>query len=107
MNFHMFFQAIATLSFTVWFNISEKQYQDIFLFQGNESQAHFFRQNYSLQLYLIHKDVSIIYQIENITSSFSFSWPELTVNSRKMESNQLDVNMFLTQFNWQKACNIH
>ena len=85
----MFFQAIVTLSITVCFNITEEKYQDIFLFQGNESQAHFFSTKPFIAVVLDTQGCVNHLSDWKHSIYFLFSWP----NSRKMEFNQLDVNL--------------
>ena len=84
MNLHILFEAIATLSFTIQYNLSNSTFQDFFFFEGNQSQAHLYRKENGIHLYLNHKDMFSSYKFENITSTFSFSWPEFTVNDTKM-----------------------
>ena len=84
MNFHFAFQTFAALSITVRYNVSKDSYQDFFVFQGNESQAHFYRTDNVLKLYLNHMDSFSSYKLDNISSDFWFSWPELTINNIKM-----------------------
>ena len=85
MNFHFAFQTFAALSFTVRYNLSNETYQDFFFFQGNQSQAHFYRTDKVLKLYLNHKDSFSSYKLGNITSEFWFSWPGLIINDTKMQ----------------------
>ena len=84
MNLHILFEAIATLSFTIQYNLSNSTFQEFFFFEGNQSQAHLYRKENGLHLYLNHKEMFSSYKFENITSTFSFSWPEFTVNDTKM-----------------------
>lgn len=97
MNFHIFFEAIAALSFSIRYDVSAGKYQDLFLFQGNDSQAHLYRQNDVLKLYLKYGDVFSSYRFENVSSSFLFSWPDFSVNGTEMypvHQGVLDVKYF-------------
>ena len=97
MNFHILFEAIAALSFSIRYDVSDEKYQDLFLFQGNDSQAHLYRQNDVLKLYLKYGDVFSSYRFENVSSSFLFSWPDFSVNGREMypvHQGVLDVKYF-------------
>ena len=84
MNFHFAIRALATLSFAIRYELSDNQHQDFFIFQGNQSHAHFYRKDNVLTLYLNHMDHFCSYQIDNITTNFWFSWPEFTVNDTLM-----------------------
>ena len=84
MNLHFAFHAFATLSFTIKYKLSNDSYQDFFIFQGNESHAHFYRQDGTLKLYLNHMEHVSSYQFGNMTSNFWFSWPEFTINDTLM-----------------------
>ena len=97
MNFHILFEAIAALSFSIRYDVSAGKYQDLFLFQGNDSQAHLYRQNDVLKLYLKYGDVFSSYRFENVSSSFLFSWPDFSVNGTEMypvHQGVLDVKYF-------------
>ena len=85
MNFHIAFQTFAALTFTVRYNLSNDTYQDFFIFQGNQSQAHFYRTDNVIKLYLNHKDSFSSYKLGNISSEFWFSWSGLMINDTKMQ----------------------
>ena len=55
-----------------------------FIFQGNESKAHFYRKDIKLNLCLSQLENSSSYEFENISSNFWFSWPEFTINDTSM-----------------------
>ena len=96
MNFHFVVQTLAALSFTVRYELSRSSYQDFFIFQGNQSQAHFYRKDNVLKLYVSHMEHFNSFKIENITTNFWFSWPEFTVNDTLMtvvhQSNVKNIN---------------
>ena len=100
MDFHFLFQAFASLSFTIRYNLTNDSFQDFFIFQGNQSQAHFYRRNDEIKLYLNHKDNLSIYKLENISSNFWFSWPDFVVNDTLMfVVHQADIeDMKFTDF---------
>ena len=84
MNFNIIFNFIAVVSFTIDFNVSDEYYQDFFLFDGNNSRAHLYRQNNTLKLHLKQQNNFKIYKYSNLTNSFSFSWSNISVNGVKM-----------------------
>ena len=95
MNFHILFQTIAELSFVVHFEVSDGKYQDFFLFKGNQSKAHLYRENDVLNLFVHCKNGFSYYKRNNISSNFAFSWPGFIINDTKMNAvNQTDENVF-------------
>ena len=97
MNFHILFEAIAALSFSIRYDVSDEKYQDLFLFQGNDSQAHLYRKNDVLKLYLKYGEVFSNYKFDNVSSNFLFSWPDFSVNGTEMytvHQGALDVKKF-------------
>ena len=100
MDFHLLLQAFAALSFTVSFDVSNEHTQDFFIFQGNNCQAHLFRQGDVLNLYLNQNNVFTIYQLENMTNIFSFSWPGFFVNNVEMYTSHTDKDLDVEYFNF-------
>lgn len=84
MNFHIIFRTIAELSFVVKYKISNEKYEDFFLFKGNQSKAHLYRESNVLNLYLCCKGGINHYKYENVSSIFTFSWSDFTINGSKM-----------------------
>ena len=98
MNFNILFNFVTCLSFTIDFNVSDEYYQDFFLFNGNNSKPHLFRQNTTLILYLNQMDDYNIYKFYNLTNSFSFVWPKLTVNNTTMYQYKSNINKNVWNF---------
>ena len=86
MNFHILFLMISELSFIVKFKVTDKHYQEFFIFKGNESQARLYRENDVLNLYLNCKQGINHYNYDNISSIFEFSWSDFSVNDIQMNA---------------------
>ncbi len=84
MNFNLLFTALATLSFSVKFQVDSGARQDFFLFEGANQSAHLFRDGESLTLYLQQSDRYTIYKLQLKSSNFTFSWNGYVVNNQQM-----------------------
>lgn len=92
MNFNILINFVSCLSFTIDFNVSDEYYQDFFLFNGNNSNAHLFRKNTTLILYLNHMNDYNLYKFYNVTKNFSFQWPKFTINNTDMHQYKSNIN---------------
>ena len=84
MNFNIYFNFVAAISITIDFNVSDEYYQVFFLFEDENSKVHLYRQNSTLTLYLQEQNDFQMYEYNNLTNSFSFSWFNRTVNGIEM-----------------------
>ena len=88
MNFNILFTLLSTLSFELYFDVSPRQKQDFFLFDGENSTAHLFRENQTLVLYLKQGGNYAIYKYPHIDEGFSFSWVDFKVNDEVMKLHE-------------------
>ena len=89
MNFTVLFHIIGGLNFQVQFSLNSYNTQDFFIFQGEYSSAHLYRNNETLSLYLRDDKDFELYQT-NILNQLEYSWMEFKVNGtdmRKIKSN--------------------
>lgn len=101
MNFNILFNIVANLSFTIDFYNSDESYQDFFIFNGDNTSANLFRKNDTIILYLKLINDFEIYNLDNITDSFSFSWSKFTINNEQMKcvKNSTEIkNLKFTNF---------
>ena len=94
MNFNLLFTTLATLSFSVKFQVDLDARQDFFLFEGTNQSAHLFRDGKSLTLYLQQNDGFEIYKIQLKSSNFTFTWHGYMVDNQRMllQDSTDDVN---------------
>ena len=83
MNFTVLFQIIGSLNFQVRFSLNSYNTQDFFIFQGEYSSAHLYRNNETLSLYLRDDSDFELYQT-NILTELEFSWRGFKVNGTDM-----------------------
>ena len=83
MNFTVLFQIIGSLNFQVRFSLNSYNTQDFFIFQGEYSSAHLYRNNETLSLYLRDDTDFELYQT-NILNELEFSWRGFKVNGTDM-----------------------
>ena len=99
MDFNLLFTLVASLSFSIKFNIDTNNKQDFFIFNGENTTAHLFRENETLNLFLQTNSSFKLYQISNITTKFVFSWDEFMVDERQMEIVRSHGQLDELQFN--------
>ena len=99
MDFNLLFTLVASLSFSIKFNIDTNSKQDFFIFSGENTTAHLFRDNETLNLFLETISGYKLYQISNITTEFEFSWNEFKVDGRQMEIVRSHGKLCTFQFN--------
>ena len=99
MDFNLLFRLVATLSFSIKFNIDTNNKQDFFIFNGENTTAHLFRENETLNLFIRTNSSFKRYEISNITTKFEFSWNEFKVDGRKMEIVKSHGQLDELQFN--------
>ena len=86
MDYFILFNTIAQLSFTIQYNVSHDNFQEFFVFHGNQSHAKLFREYNLIKLYLNCTNNVNYYKLETNSTSFDFSWPELSINHIQMYS---------------------
>ena len=84
MNFNLLFTILATLSFSVKFQVDSGARQDFFLLEGTNQSAHLFRDGESLTLYLQQNDGYEIYKTQLKSTNFTFSWNGYMVDNQQM-----------------------
>ena len=98
----IFLTTFFSLTFVLNLDVNKNIYQDYFIFHGNDTSAHLFRENNTINLVLMSDENYVIYQ-SNVTNSFIFEWDGFIINDEKMKlrTNQLmfDVNQ-LTFYNY-------
>ena len=86
MNFNLIFSALSAFSFIIEFAVNSDERQDYFLFVGNITSAHLFRENTTLYLHLT-RDHGKMFSLYNTTikkNGFQFSWNGFTVDGEEM-----------------------
>ena len=85
MNINIILSVVAALSFDVTFNIGEGREQNYFIFNGNDTSAHLFRNNTSLHLILqSENDYKQCYKSVQ-GDHFTFTWNGFKINEIEME----------------------
>lgn len=85
MDFNLLFSLSAALSFTILYCPDSDEKQDFFIFNGGDSIVHLFRNNDTLKFYLQSGNTHQLYQTENITDCFRFTWEGFEVNRQRLE----------------------
>ncbi len=93
MNFNILFTLLSTLSFTLHFDNTPDQRQDFFIFDGENSTAHLFRENRTLILYIRQSENYTIYRYVNVSDKFAFTWDGYRVNKREMTEFESNGNI--------------
>ena len=91
MNFNLLFSALSALSVIIEFTVNKGERQDYFLFVGNKTNAHLFRENTTLYLHLSsgYGEMFSIYNSSIVNmENFQFSWNGFAVNGKKMNSQR-------------------
>ena len=84
MKFTILFHLIGGLNFHVQFSLHSHSTQDFFIFQGENSSAHLYRENRTVSLYLREDKDFEVYQM-HILNELKFSWREFKVNGIDMK----------------------
>ena len=80
----IFLTTFVSLSFILNFDVNENNIQGYFIFKGNDTFAHLFRENQSINLLLMFNKNYEFYQ-SNVTNSFIFEWDGFIINDEKMK----------------------
>ena len=75
MDLSALFTLALSLDFTVYFSYNNEPYQDYFIFDGDSSQAHMFRNNETIYLRLSEGSDWANYQFNSSFSVIEFTWP--------------------------------
>ena len=86
MNINFVFNMLANLSFAVNFNSSIGENQTYFVFNGNDTAAHFSRINSTVSLLLLSGMDYNLYEAYNVSNDFIFKWNGFTINGKEMIS---------------------
>ena len=89
--FNLLFATISTLSFSIEFqNKFNVVLQNYFLFEGENQSAHLYRVNDTLTLLMVQgRNYSLLKSKVYVNDdSFTFSWPEFTINGQKMKKER-------------------
>lgn len=84
MNINFVYSLTVGLSFIVRFNVNLDSKQDYFLFNGDNSTAHLFRQNQTIKLFLQCNTSYRHFEMPNVTNQFTFEWKGYTINNKNM-----------------------
>ena len=95
MNINFLYSMIVSLCFTVKFDVNNDSRQDYFIFHGNDTSAHLYRQNQTLKLFLKSNTSYSFYESSNITNQFVFEWIGYKINNNKMQAvrSEGDLNL--------------
>ena len=85
MNFHILFALVGNLTFVLEFPISQNQSQDLFIFNGVNDSAHFFKENKTFYLYLSQGTNISIYEMTSFAETVIFSWQKFLLNDKEMK----------------------
>jgi hypothetical protein len=83
MDFTLLF-ALASMNFTVRFNVSEANRQDYFIFDGQDQTAHMHRENGTVYLHLDQGENLQLYGAEISEDTFKFSWSGYLIDGAQM-----------------------
>ena len=84
MNVNFIFNIVVSLSFVARFNVTTDEYQDYFIFNGNDTAAHLSRNKTTVSLVLLSGDDYQLYQTYNVTDNITFKWNGFTIDEQKM-----------------------
>ena len=85
-QFNILFAAVTNLTFVVEFPISVNEtLQDLFLFNGVEESAHFFRDNTTFSLFIEQGENQSLYELSSSSKSVIFSWERFKINGEEMK----------------------
>ena len=88
MNFNLILNLVSTLSFSLKFGNNMEMHQDYFIFEGDNTSAHMFRDTCTLYLYLRQGLEYSIYHL-NVSDSFVFTWDGYLINGTNMKQNDI------------------
>jgi len=69
--------------------VSEEPHQDLFILNGENCSAYFFRRNETFFLYLEQEVNHTILQYNTSDDRVTFSWPDFTINNTTMSDEDL------------------
>ena len=98
MNFTILFQIIGNLNFNVTFELSPYNTQDFFIFEGENSSVHFYRDNETACLYLSQNGNFELYQLD-ILNRIDFSWKGFEINGTEMNRVKSSGIVSITHLN--------
>lgn len=90
MNITLLLAASIAVKFNAAFISSKHDYQDFFLFSGNDSSAHMFRRNNSILLSTRSGSNSSLHEFTSNDTTWYYSWPT-TINGGRMKCLYGDI----------------
>ena len=84
MDISLIFSVILRLNFTVQYVDNGANYQDYFLFSGENCSLHLFRENSTIFQVFSSEDDNVWYEAKTNDSSLQFTWP-LSINNIDMD----------------------
>ena len=86
MEFNILFVVVASLSFTIEYDIDSNTKQGFFIFTaGEEGSAHLFRENTTINLYLRSNSSFELYQSSTLGKQFNFTWDGFRIDGKQMK----------------------
>ena len=84
MNLTLFLTAFSPLIFTMSWRISKDPHQDLFILNGVNNSAYFFRRNKTFYLHLDMGQDNTVLQYNGSFDYITFSWADFTINNNSM-----------------------
>ena len=86
MEFNILFVIVASLSFTIEYDIDSNTKQDFFIFTADqEGSVHLFRENTTINLYLRSNSSFELYQSLTPGKQFNFTWDGFRIDGKQMK----------------------
>ena len=99
MSLNFLYNLLASLTFTITFDVDSNEKQDYFLFHGGNSSAHLSRTDNVLRLIITTDFGFRHYETTDITTQFTFTWEGFKVNDRAMLIKRSSGNISDLNFN--------
>ena len=99
MNVNFLYNLLASFTFSITFDVDSQESQNYFLFHGDNSTAHLFRDDNVLKLIVESKSGFRHYESRDIATQFTFTWDGFKIDGGEMQIVRSSGNISDLDFN--------
>ena len=99
MSLNFLYNLLASLTFSITFDVDSNEKQDYFVFHGENSTAYLFRNDNVLKLSITTNFGFRHYETTEIPTQFTFTWDGFKINDNAMQIIRSNGNISDLNFN--------
>ena len=99
MNLNFVYNLLASLTFSITFDVDSNEKQDYFVLHGDNSTAYLFRYDNVLKLSITTNFGFRHYETTEISTQFTFTWDGFKINDKSMQIIRSNGNISDLEFN--------